>query len=156
MIVYHASTVQVTNPDTFHSRDALDFGKGFYFTTLKDQAIKYGNKFLIRKKKAWLNIYEFKEDWSKWNVKVFPHYDEEWLDYITACRRLEQHNNFDMVIGGIADDKVFTTVNLYFANFIKKDEALRRLEFEKPNNQFCIRNEEMLKECITYINAIEL
>lgn len=38
MLVYHSSNQCFTNPDTVHSREALDFGKGFYVTRLKVQA----------------------------------------------------------------------------------------------------------------------
>lgn len=40
--LYHASKVIVDKPDVFHSRESLDFGKGFYLTRLKSQAEKYG------------------------------------------------------------------------------------------------------------------
>lgn len=156
MKIYHTSNVRVEQPDTKHSRSALDFGKGFYFTSIKEQAVKYGEKFTDRGKEAWLNIYEMKEDWSNWKVKTFDRYDEEWLDYVAACRRQQQIDDYDMVIGGIADDRVFTTINLYFMNLMNKDEALRRLAFEHPNNQYCIRSEKMLGECITFKEAIKL
>ncbi len=48
MILYHTSSVKVPKPDTLHSRNALDFGKGFYLTHLRDQAEKYGEKFTDR------------------------------------------------------------------------------------------------------------
>lgn len=32
MLVYHSSNCRFTNPDVLHSREALDFGKGFYVT----------------------------------------------------------------------------------------------------------------------------
>lgn len=32
MILYHASTLCIVKPDVLHSRDKLDFGKGFYLT----------------------------------------------------------------------------------------------------------------------------
>ena len=32
MRVYHASDCMVGSPDTEHSRDNLDFGRGFYVT----------------------------------------------------------------------------------------------------------------------------
>lgn len=41
-----------------HSRKFLDFGQGFYVTTLRDQAVKYAQRFLRRGKSAWLNEYE--------------------------------------------------------------------------------------------------
>lgn len=59
MILYHSSNTAISQPDIFHSRDYLDFGKGFYLTTLREQAVKYGNRFLRRNKEAWLNTYKF-------------------------------------------------------------------------------------------------
>ena len=56
MKVYHASRVIVEHPDTLHSRSYLDFGPGFYVTTLEQQAIDYGQRFIRRGKEAWLNM----------------------------------------------------------------------------------------------------
>lgn len=38
MIVYHGSNVVVDHPDVNHSYRDLDFGRGFYVTTVKEQA----------------------------------------------------------------------------------------------------------------------
>ncbi len=156
MILYHTSSVQVQKPDTLHSRSALDFGKGFYLTSLREQAVIYGKKFSDRGKPAWLNVYEMDDDLSAWKIKCFDRYDEEWLDYVAACRKEQQYDDYDMVVGGIADDKVFTTVNLYFLDLITKGEALRRLAYEKPNNQYCIRSAEMLRKCLIYKESVRL
>lgn len=40
MIVYHGTTVTVPNPDIIHSKNYLDFGKGFYVTVYQEQAEK--------------------------------------------------------------------------------------------------------------------
>ena len=40
MLVYHSSDQCFTVPDVVHSREALDFGKGFYVTRLKEQALQ--------------------------------------------------------------------------------------------------------------------
>ena len=57
MKVYHASMVRVEHPDVLHSRKFLDFGQGFYVTTLREQAVKYAQRFIRRGKEAWLNVY---------------------------------------------------------------------------------------------------
>lgn len=41
MVVYHASYTIVEHPDVSFSRDSLDFGKGFYLTTIREQAVRY-------------------------------------------------------------------------------------------------------------------
>ena len=38
MILYHTSTVEIQRPELSYSRPRLDFGKGFYVTTLQEQA----------------------------------------------------------------------------------------------------------------------
>ena len=50
MIVYHGSWLEVKNPDLKHSRSDVDFGKGFYVTPLRDQAVKWCGKFKRRGK----------------------------------------------------------------------------------------------------------
>ncbi|MGM9763383.1 MAG: DUF3990 domain-containing protein [Candidatus Cryptobacteroides sp.] len=156
MEVYHTSNVRVEKPDTVHSRKELDFGPGFYFTSIRTQAEKYAFKFLRRGQSALLNIYDFSENWEKWNVKFFPTYDEEWLDFVMGCRSGIIIGNYDMIIGGIANDKVFDTLDLYTDKLITKEDALQRLKYLKANIQYCIRTEAMLKECLTFKVAEKL
>ena len=156
MEVYHASPVIVNHPDTKHSRDYLDFGSGFYITTMLDQAQKYGARFTRRGKEAFLNTYELADNFDQWKVIEFERYDEAWLDFVTECRAGRTVGDYDVVIGGIANDKVFRTIDLYFAGDISKAECLRRLIFEKPNNQICIRNQRVLDECLTFKNCQRL
>lgn len=150
MEVYHTSNQCVSRPDTIHSRKELDFGPGFYFTTIRHQAEVYAFRFFRRNEPAWLNVYEFSEEWADWRVKCFECYDEEWLDFVMACRNGEVVGNFDMVVGGIADDKVFDTIDLYTDALISKEDALKRLSYMKPNIQYCIRTDAMLEQCLTF------
>ena len=38
--------------------------------------------------------------------------------------------------------KVFNTIELFFDHLIDKEEAIRRLRFEKPNLQLCFRTQK--------------
>ena len=87
---------------------------------------------------------------------MFKQYDEAWLDFVTECRAGKIVGDYDVIIGGIANDKVFRTVDLYYAGDISKEECLRRLIFEKPNNQICIRTQRVLDECLTFKSYIRL
>lgn len=156
MRVYHSSTLEIPYPDTVHSRQYLDFGKGFYLTTLQEQALLYAQRFLRLRKEAWLNVYELREDLSCWKVLRFESYNEQWLDFIVRNRRGERVEDYDMVVGGIADDKVFRTIDLYLSGDMTKADALKRLTYEKPNIQLCIRSEAMLRENLTFIESIKL
>lgn len=156
MKLYHSSHVSVEKPDTVHSRDFLDFGKGFYLTSIQDQAIKYAQRFIRRNRNAWLNVYEFEFEPSMWKILVFDSYDKEWLEFVANCRAGKDSTDFDLVIGGIANDKVIQTLDRYFEGELSENETLGMLKYEKPNIQYCIRSQQMLDECLKHIDSKKL
>ena len=157
MTVYHASNFIIESPDIYNSRDFLDFGKGFYLTSLIEQAKKYAQRFLYQGDKAYLNHYNLDENLdNKFNIKEFGDYNEEWLDFVTLCRLGKLSSKYDMITGGIADDKVFNTVDLYFSGNISKEEALKRLKFIHPNHQICILNQELINKHLHFLKSDEI
>ena len=145
MILYHGSYVEIEHPDLGHSRDNVDFGRGFYTTPIYEQAVKWCGKFKRRGLEGVVSKYSFEEEQLKGvNVLQFESYSEEWLDFILACRSGADSSGYDVVIGGVANDKVFNTVELFFDGLIDKTEALKRLKYEKPNLQVCFRTERAL------------
>ena len=86
----------------------------------------------------------------------FDSYDKEWLDFVSLCRAGEDKSDYDLVMGGIANDNVILTLDRYFAGEISQEEALGLLRYEKPNIQYCIRSEKMLKDCLTFIESKQL
>ena len=144
--MYHGSYLKIERPDLAHSRDNVDFGRGFYTTPIYEQAVKWCGKFKRRGEKGVVSKYEFDMvNKDKWKILEFNSYSEEWLDFILNCRSGKDVTEYDIVIGGVANDKVFNTVELYFEGLIDKKEALTRLRYEKPNLQVCFRSEEVIK-----------
>lgn len=45
MKLYHGSNVLVQSPDVGHSREKIDFGRGFYVTPILSQAVKWADRF---------------------------------------------------------------------------------------------------------------
>ena len=86
MIVYHSSNMIVECPDVHHSRKYLDFGRGFYLTSIYDQAVRYAQRFKRRGQPAWLNTYELSDSLDKWKTILFESYNQEWLDFVAQCR----------------------------------------------------------------------
>ena len=142
--LYHTSTIEVRTPDVFHSREHLDFGRGFYLTTLREQAEKYGQRFLRKGEEAILNIYDFDEGLQEFTHVIFDAYDNKWLDYITACRRGQPHTTYDIIEGGIADDQVFDTIDLYFSgeytatsrHWTNYDSSIPTIKSASPTNLY--------------------
>ena len=145
MILYHGSDRIISEPDLLHSRQNVDFGSGFYTTSIYEQAARWCGKFRRRGKESIINVYRFDEAAGNMRILQFDSYSEEWLDFILKCRSGRDDSDYDIVTGGVANDKVFNTVELYFDGLIDKAEAIRRLRFEKPNMQMCFRTKESLK-----------
>lgn len=145
MILYHGSYLEIPQPDLAHSRANVDFGSGFYVTPIYEQAEKWCGRFRRRGKDGVVSRYRF-EDGREAQLKVlkFDAYTEEWLDFILSCRTGKDTTDFDLVVGGVANDRVFNTVELFFDGLIDKTEAIRRLRYEKPNLQLCFRTEKAL------------
>lgn len=157
MIVYHGSFLEIPRPDLKHSRKNVDFGCGFYTTPIYEQAEKWCDKFKRRGKAAVISCYELDERaYEETKVKIFTSYCEEWLDFILQCRSGCDNTDYDMVEGGVANDKVFNTVELYYDHLIDKREALKRLQYEKPNLQICFRTEKVLKNYLHFKGSKKL
>ncbi len=151
MIVYHGSYLEIPTPDLLHSRKNVDFGPGFYTTPIYTQAAKWCEKFKRRGQPGILSYYDFDEKaYQHLRVLTFSSYSEEWLDFILNCRQGNDSTDYDIVIGGIANDKVFNTIELYLDNLIDKGESIRRLRYEKPNLQICFRTQTALTSYLHY------
>ncbi|MDE6514203.1 MAG: DUF3990 domain-containing protein [Muribaculaceae bacterium] len=154
MLVYHSSNQCFTKPDVVHSREALDFGKGFYVTRLKQQAEKYANRFIRAGEDAFIHIFDYTPN-SNLKVKVFDSYNEEWLDFVCNCRKGGgSYTDYDIIEGGVANDKVFQTVDLYMSGVYNKEQALQNLAYEMPNNQICFITQKAIDSCLSFIKHI--
>ncbi|MCM1136748.1 MAG: DUF3990 domain-containing protein [Clostridium sp.] len=151
MTVYHGSNIEIVRPDIVHSRSRLDFGKGFYVTTLLSQAAKWVERFCRSGGEGIINIYQLDEAvWTETKVLRFDDYSGEWLDFITACRQGDDTEEFDLVSGGVANDRVFNTCELYFKQYISKEAAIDRLRYEKPNQQICFKNQQTIEKYLRF------
>ncbi|MDO5423989.1 MAG: DUF3990 domain-containing protein [Eubacteriales bacterium] len=157
MIVYHGSYLEIPKPDIKHSRLNVDFGRGFYTTPIYGQAEKWCGKFKRRGGKGVISCYEFDERaYQEQKVQIFQSYSEEWLDFILACRQGKDASDYEIVVGGVANDKVFNTVELYFDNLIDKTEAIKRLRYEKPNLQICFRTKAVIEKYLHFEGSKEV
>lgn len=158
MIVYNGTTEIIRRPDVIHSKKYLDFGTGFYVTMFEEQARKWAlRKGLRQEKKAVVNVYEMKKDLRDYRVLTFEHENEQWLDFVCDCRKGKELNQlYDIVIGNVADDDVFKTVDLYFRGLWEKEKVLKELRYYKMNDQICIINQNTLDEVLEFKMAYEV
>jgi len=86
---------------------------------------------------------------SELQVIEFISADEKWLDFITANRRgkaiLEE---YDIVLGPVADDNVYLVVKLFETGVLDREETMMRLKVEKLFDQVLFHTEKGLAFCI--------
>jgi len=145
VLVYHGSNMEISNPDIRYGRFNLDFGQGFYVTTLQTQADKWARRRAkASKKEPSVSVYEF--NITDLDVLTFDGYTEEWLDFVVKNRTgTAKAHKYDVIYGNIADDDVATVVNDYVRLLNRgrisqtgKMFYLEQLQYSEPNNQYCI------------------
>jgi hypothetical protein len=56
----------------------------------------------------------------------------------------------------IYNDDVFNTLAIFFRGYIDKEEAIKRLRYEKPNIQYCFKNQEVINKYLQFAGAERL
>lgn len=159
LTVYLGSNAEISQPLVNVGRKELDFGQGFYITTIKEQAIKWSRRICIvrRVNPPIINKYNFDLDSAVakgFRIKTLCEYNKEWLDFIVSSRRGERPwSEYDIIEGGVANDDVIDTVEDYYVGRITAEQALGQLKFAKPTNQICINKQIIVDRFLTYIGS---
>ncbi len=143
MKLYHGTNIDFSEIDFTKCKPNKDFGRGFYLTDIKQQAIEMAirrTKF-EEKGSPIVQVYEFDESLLTSNelkVKVFDGVSDDWAQFIVANRNAKDKktHDYDIVVGPIADDGVVFQINLFMQHFITIEELVKRLEFKKLNSQY--------------------
>lgn len=146
MMVFHGSNMEIQRPAVSYSKNYLDFGQGFYVTSFKRQAERWA----LRKSgrnggKPTVNVYKLGENLSQYKILRFDNENEKWLDFVFACRNGENLNkDYDIIMGNVANDDVFKTLDMYFRGLWDKKRTIEELRYFKMNDQICIVNQKIL------------
>lgn len=151
MLLYHGSNVEVSNPQILESDRRLDFGKGFYLTSNFDQAKRWAELTVKRREtgKATVSVFDF-DDTSVSDLKIlhFSQAQKEWLEYVTMNRtnQVISHDDYDIVIGPVANDRTMPVISLYFAGIYDIEETIKRLMPQKLCDQYAFRTGKAIKK----------
>lgn len=148
MTLYHGSLEIVEKPAILEPNHTMDYGKGFYTTTSKDQA----DKWVIRKitavnqPKGFTNIYSFDETvLDTLKVLKFDSPDETWLDFVMNNRTDKNFtHDYDIVYGPVANDRVYAAFAFYEEEMLDKQGLIRELRAYKLADQLLFHTEKAL------------
>ena len=159
MKLYHGSIVVVRKPSLRPGRPNADFGKGFYTTSNYEQAVRWAHIKQEREEasRAVVSVYEFDEtllDNPDLSVRKFIGADEPWLYFVADCRKSLPHQ-FDLVQGPVANDRVFTTVNLFESGVLSAEAAILQLKAYKTYDQLSFHTDRVIK-ALKFVESIEV
>ena len=160
MTVYHGSIVEIKSPGLNLSKRFLDFGPAFYVTTFREQAEHWARRKHSRALSSSapiVNVYELDDDLSAFSVLRFGGVDEAWLDFVCDCRDgKDVYSSYDAIIGRVADDDVFRTIQSYRQGDIAKSRALELLRFARPNDQLALRTERIIAAKLRFVRSYQV
>ena len=159
MLLYHGSNVAVEKPLLLDQTRGLDFGAGFYLTTSEEQAVRFSEIIIARRKSGagTVSVYDFNDIGAEANlsIKRFEYADHDWLNFVTE-NRLKTYNGkmYDIVIGAVANDIVMPTLQAYLGGFLSKEATLMTLKTSKLVDQYCLKTNNALS-LLKFIKSYE-
>ena len=138
--LYHGSNMVIEEIDLQKTRPYKDFGRGFYLTSMKEQAQKMAQRVSrIYGGEPYVMEYIFHEEKLKemeLNTRIFEGPSKEWALFVINNRNRDYQdinsiecnhdNKYDLVIGPVADDDLALLFRqLLFGLVILKPLVLR-------------------------------
>ena len=161
MLLYHGSTMAVRKPIVSRGRVKTDFGKGFYTTTSREQAEKWAQ---IKRDRmgdgahAIVSVFELDDavlNNPAYHTRHFDGATAEWLDFVVGNRRGEVHHNFDLIMGPVANDKLYATITLYENGILDANAAIEQLNTHQLFDQLSFHTTKACK-LLTFVETFEL
>ena len=161
MLLYHGSTIAVRKPIVSRGRGKTDFGKGFYTTTSREQAEKWAQ---IKRDRmgdeahAIVSVFELDDavlNNPAYHTRHFDGATAEWLDFVVGNRRGEVHHNFDLIMGPVANDRLYATITLYENGILDANAAIEQLNTHQLFDQLSFHTTKACK-LLTFVETFEL
>jgi hypothetical protein len=149
MLLYHGSNIPVEKPRLIGQTRGLDFGPGFYLTSSETQATEFSRIIVNRRKTGvpTVSVYEYDEVMAKSELVIldFPKANVEWL-YFVRDNRLRNYTGkqHDVIVGPVADDKVFFSIQAFIIGVLNVEAALIALRADLLYDQYCFATEKAL------------
>ena len=155
MILYHGTNLCIDQIDLSVCRPNKDFGKGFYLTTLEDQAQKMAKRVAaIYGGEPIVNVYEFNNENMQnpvLNIRRFKEPSIEWALFVTNNRNGitdGEHNlnlHYDIVIGPVADDDLSLLFRQFSSGLIDEAALKKGMESRKLTDQYSFHTQKAIQ-----------
>lgn len=175
LILYHGSYCEVSSPQLSKCAKRKDFGKGFYLTSSREQAVSFLKTSIIKAEvegvikpgQEYGVISTFKVRLNhRLSSYIFQSADTDWLHCIAAHRKKnafteveKQMAQYDVIGGKVADDATNRTLAAYISGAFGKlgsktadDFCIGQLLPDRLKDQYCFKTEKAL-ECLHFVEG---
>ena len=137
MILYHGTNTPFEDIDLSRSKPNKDFGRGFYLSANKEQAMEMAVAKVDQLETGNPIVMDYEVDetsMSTLKVLRFDSYSEEWAKFILLNRNNASNipaHYYDIVVGPIANDRVGVQLWRYETQAIDLPTLVRNLQYMK-------------------------
>jgi hypothetical protein len=150
MILYHGSNTEIINISLDKCRPYKDFGRGFYLTTMEEQALTMANRVSrLYGGIPYTTYFEFDEKTMEndmLNIKKFFEPSVEWAMFVLNNRNrsykilndinCNQDSKYDIVTGPVANDDIVLLFRNFTNGYIDVDALLKGMRYKKLTDQY--------------------
>ena len=160
MQLYHGSNTNIINIQLSVCRPYKDFGKGFYLTDIKEQALNMAKRVVrLYGGAPFVNVYEFNASCLNdlaLRIKRFePVPTEDWAEFIMNNRNrhfketsdplCNLDNKYDIVIGPVANDDISALFRQFTDGLISKEILVQNLTYRELTKQYSFHTEKAIR-----------
>lgn len=91
------------------------------------------------------------------HVRNFGDDLDSWIDFVCQCRDGNQeYRQYDIIIGKVANDKVFRVVDLYHSGIWDKERALKEIRVYPGYDQIAFITQKAIDQALMFTKASEV
>ena len=158
MILYHGSNLYIQKVELDRCRPYKDFGRGFYCTTIKNQAELMATRVsAIFGGSPSITQFEFDESVmgdTSLNIKKFEGASKDWAMFVLNNRdrhfsqsgspECNHDNKYDIVVGPVANDDLALLFRTFTNGIIDLDALIKGLKYKVLTDQYSFHTDKAL------------
>jgi hypothetical protein len=128
-------------------------------TSVREQAERWARRKadLLGSDKAIINVYEMEEKTDGLKVKSFAPDLMEWIDFVCGCRDGKtEYQQFDLICGKVANDRVFRVVDMYHIGIWDKERALKEIRVYPTYDLIAFITQEAIEKHLVFMSFQEV
>ena len=166
MLLYHGSNQEIVTVDLSCCKPYKDFGRGFYLTTIEEQAKLMAKRTArifggfpavtaytfdaMAMSEHDLSVKVFSEPTAEWALFVLNNRNRDFYDHADLCSNHD--NKFDIVTGPVANDDIALLFRTFANGYIDMEALVNGMKYKNLSDQYSFHTERS----IAFLSKVEV